>query len=183
MEKIFFSALGTLVDPPLAPTVPSASAPPSDRWHGGLRVSLGECEAWKPPKVGGCGWTRCPQNLVLSHVAQDTARSWFWGNLNKLRTFWAIFSHFWSVLRTYRGVRGQQGALCHEEIKAHVECTNCFGSFVRFEWVSGPFWAEEGCFGAQNAQFWEGTSRLGAPALGRHRWVFHSKLGFGKGTT
>ena len=36
--------------------------------------------------------------------------------------------------------------------------------FVRcFEWVSLPFWAKRGCFGAQNAQFWECTSRLAPP--------------------
>ena len=33
----------------------------------------------------------------------------------------------------------------------------------------GWFGPKKGCFGAQNAQFWEGTSRLGAPAPGRHR--------------
>ena len=49
-----------------------------------------------------------------------------------------------------------------------------FSSFDRFDWVLGLFWAKNGYFGAQNAQFWEGTSRLGA---------FGPKLGFGKGTT
>ena len=70
------------MDPPLAPTVRGPGcppAPPSDNWYGGLGVSLGDSEAWKPQKVGGCGWTRCPRNSVLSHVAQDTARAWFRG--------------------------------------------------------------------------------------------------------
>ena len=44
----------------------------------------------------------------------------------------------------------------------HVECSNCFPSFGRFEWVSGLFGAKKGSFGEQNAQFWEGTTRLGA---------------------
>ena len=51
LEKIIFFALGTLVDPPLAITVRGLAGPPaapSDRWYGGLRVSLGESEAWKP---------------------------------------------------------------------------------------------------------------------------------------
>ena len=43
-----------------------------------------------------------------------------------------------------------------------MECSNPFPSFGRFEWVPGLFWAKKGCFGAKNAQFWEGTSRLGA---------------------
>ena len=60
---MIFFAPGTLVDPPLAPTVRGLAGPPaapSDHWYGGLRVSLGDFEAWKPQKVGGCGWTRCP---------------------------------------------------------------------------------------------------------------------------
>ena len=69
------------VDPPLASTVRGLCYPPatrSDHWYGGVGVLLGDSEAWKPQKVGGCGWNRCPHNMVLSHVAQDTARSWFW---------------------------------------------------------------------------------------------------------
>ena len=48
-------------------------------------------------------------------------------------------------------------------------CRNGLPLFGRFDWVLGTFWAKKGCFGAQNAQFWEGTSRLGAPTAGRHR--------------
>ena len=51
LEKIIFFAPGTLVDPPLAPTVSGLAGPPaspSDQWYGGLRVSLGDSEAWKP---------------------------------------------------------------------------------------------------------------------------------------
>ena len=33
-----------------------------------------------------------------------------------------------------------------------MECSNRLPSFGRFDWVSGPFWAKKGCFGAQNAQ-------------------------------
>ena len=51
LEKIIFFALGTLVDPPLAPTVRGLAGPPaapSDHWYGGLGVSLGDSEASKP---------------------------------------------------------------------------------------------------------------------------------------
>ena len=54
-------------------------------------------------------------------------------------------------------------------IEAHVKCRNRFPSFGRFDCVSVPFWAKKGYFGAPNAQFWEGTSQLGAPTPGRHR--------------
>ena len=60
-------------------------------------------------------------------------------------------------------------ALCHEEVKAHVKCSNRFPSFGGFEWVSRPYRAKKDCLQAENAQFWEGTSRLGATAPGRHR--------------
>ena len=48
-KKLFF-APGTLVDPPLAPTVRGLAGPPaapSDHRYGGLRVSLGHSEGWK----------------------------------------------------------------------------------------------------------------------------------------
>ena len=48
---MIFFALGTLVDPPLAPTVRGLAGPaaaPSDHWYRGLRVSLGDSEACKP---------------------------------------------------------------------------------------------------------------------------------------
>ena len=51
LEKMIFFAPGTLVDPPLAPTMRGLAGPPaapSDHWYGGLRVSLGNSEAWKP---------------------------------------------------------------------------------------------------------------------------------------
>ena len=52
LEKIFFFAPGTLVDPPLAPTrgrgLAGPPAAPSDHWYGGVHVSLGDSEAWKP---------------------------------------------------------------------------------------------------------------------------------------
>ena len=102
LEKIIFFAPGTLVDPPLAPTVRGLAGPPaapSDRWYGGLRVSLGDSEAWKPYKVGGCGWTRCPRNSFLSHVAQDTARSWFRG----AGAHCAVFGAFWRLFGPFLG--------------------------------------------------------------------------------
>ena len=59
---MIFFAPGTLVDLLLAPPVRGLGFPPaapSDDWYGGLGVSLGDSEAWKPQKVGGGGWTRC----------------------------------------------------------------------------------------------------------------------------
>ena len=97
LEKIIFFASGPLVDPLLAPTQRGPRyppAPPSDHLYGCLGVSLGDFEAWKPQKVGGCGWNRCPQNRILSHVAQNMARAWFRGvgaHCANFGAFWCLF--------------------------------------------------------------------------------------------
>ena len=112
LEKITFFAPGTLVDPPLAPTLRWLAGPPaapSDHWYGGLRVSLGDFEARKPQKEGGCGWTRCPRNSFLSHVAQDTARSWFRGagaHCAAFGAFWRLFGPFLTHIVELEGTKG-----------------------------------------------------------------------------
>ena len=109
---MIFFAPGTPVDPPLAPTVCGPGcppAPPSDHWYGGLGGSLGDCEAWKAQKVGGCGWTRCPRNRILSHVARDTARAWFWGvgaHCADFGAFWRLFGPFLGHIVDLKGTRG-----------------------------------------------------------------------------
>ena len=100
------------MDPPLAPTVRGLGcppAPPSDHWYGGLGVSLGDSEGWKPQKVGGCGWTRCPRNRILSHVAQDTARAWFRGvgaHCADFGAFWHLFGPFLGHIVELKGTGG-----------------------------------------------------------------------------
>ena len=112
LEKMIFFALGTLVDAPLAPTVRGPDYPPaapSDHWYGGLGGSLGDSEAWKPQKVGGCGWTRCPRNRILSHVAQDTACAWFRGvgaHCADFGAFWRLFGPFLGHIVEFNGTRG-----------------------------------------------------------------------------
>ena len=109
LEKMIFFAPGTLVDPPLAPTVRGPGCPPaapSDHWYGGLSGSLGDYEAWKPQKVGACGGTRCPPNLDLSHLTQDTPCAWFRGGGAHCAGFWGFLAPFWAVSRTYRGIEG-----------------------------------------------------------------------------
>ena len=109
LEKMIFFAPGTLVDPPLAPTVRGPGcppAPPSDHWYGGLGGSLGDSEAWKPQGVGACGWTRCPRNSDLSHVTQDTPSAWFRRVGAHCAGFWGFLAPFWAVSRTYRGIEG-----------------------------------------------------------------------------
>ena len=109
---MIFFAPGTLVDPPLAPAVRGPGcppAPPSDHWYGGLGVSLGDSEGWRPQKVGDCGWTRCPRNSDLSHVAQDTARAWFQGagaHCADFGAFWRLFGPFLGHIVELEGTRG-----------------------------------------------------------------------------
>ena len=49
--------------------------------------------------MGGCGWARCPRNSFLSHVAQDTARSWFRG----ASAHGAVFGAFWRLFGSFLG--------------------------------------------------------------------------------
>ena len=82
-------------------------AQPSDHWYGCLGVRLGDSEAWKPQKVGGCGWTRCHRNR--SHVAQDTARAWFRGvgaHSADFGAFWRLFGPFLGHIGELKGTRG-----------------------------------------------------------------------------
>ena len=100
------------MDPPLAPAERGPGcppAPPSDHWYGGLGVSLGDSEAWKPQNVGGGGWTRCPRNSGLSHVAQDTARAWFrdvGAHCTDFGAFWRLFGPFLRHIVELKGTRG-----------------------------------------------------------------------------
>ena len=105
LEKMIFFDPGTLVDPPVAPTVRGPGcppAPPSDHWYGGLSGSLGDSKGWKPQKVGGCGWTRCPRRfgfeprsprygpfLVLAVLDRNKAR---------LGHFWPFLGRFSDIL-------------------------------------------------------------------------------------
>ena len=56
--------------PPLWATSCSLLQPTGPRYPG-QRVGWGNFEVRKPPKVGGCGWIRCAQDHVWSHLAQD----------------------------------------------------------------------------------------------------------------
>ena len=61
--------------PPLWATSCRLPQPTGPR-YGGLGVSEGNFEGWKPLKVGSCGCIRCARNCVLSHVAQDMVLVW-----------------------------------------------------------------------------------------------------------
>ena len=123
-EKNHFFSPGDPSGPTVGPAVRGPGCPPavpSDHWYGCLGVCLGDSEGWKPRKVGGCGWTRCPRNRILSHVAQDTARAWLRGagaHCAHFGAFWRLFKPFlghivgrvsdisWAVSRTYRALEG-----------------------------------------------------------------------------
>ena len=157
LEKINFFATGTLVDPPLAPTVRGLGcppAPPSDHWYGGLSGSLGDSEAWKPQKVGACGWTRRPQNSFLSHVAQDTARSWFRGagaHCAVFGAFWRLFGPFLGHIVELKGTRE-----LFDTVKSSRTCSVLTVS-LRLG-VSPGFW---GCVGRKMAAFGPKLRRFG----------------------
>ena len=64
--------------------------------------------------MGGSGWTRCPRNSVLSHVPQDTARSWFRGagaHGAVFGAFWRLFGPFLGHIVELKGTRGLFGTV------------------------------------------------------------------------
>ena len=156
VEKIISFAPGTLVDPPLAPAVRGLGCPPavrSDNWSGCLGVSLSDSKGGKPPKVVGCG---CPQNRILSQVAEDTVRAWFWGvgvHCADFGAFWRLFGPFLGHFVELKGTRGLFDV---------VKSSRTFPFVWAFCPESVLLWAKSHCFWPKSAQIWEGTPRLGA---------------------
>ena len=157
LEKMILFAPGTLVDPPLAPTVRGLAGPPaapSDQWYGGLRVSLGDSEAWKAQKVGGGGWTRCPRNWFLSHVAQDTARSWFRGagaHCAAFGAFWRLFGPFLGHIVELEGTKGPLVTRKSSRTCSVAAVCLCLAVLNEFQ----------GCFGRKMAVFGPKLRRFG----------------------
>ena len=137
------------MDPPLAPAVRRLGcpvAPPSDHWYGGLGGSLGVSAAWKQQKVGVCGWTRCPRNSDLSHVAQDAACSWFravGAHGADFGAFWRLFGPFLGHIVELKGTRE-----LFDTVKSSRTCSVATVS-LRLAVLTG-FW---GCFGRKMAVF------------------------------
>ena len=105
---------------------------------------LGNHKNW-----GVAGWTRCPQNQILSHVAQDTARAWFAGvgaHCAGFRAFWRLFGPFLGHIVDLKGTRGLVDA-----VKSSLKCsvaTNSLRLGVSPR-VWGLFWTKKWLFLAQ----------------------------------
>ena len=157
------------MDPPLAPAVRWPGCPPvaqSDHWYRGLGVSLGDSEAWKPQKVGGCGWTRCPRNRMLSHVAQDTARAWFRG----VGAHCAVFGAFWRLFGPFLGhiveLKGSIGLF--DTVKSSRTCSVTTVSLHLgvLPGFGGHFGRKKAVFGPKLRGFGRAPSDLAAPPRG-----------------
>ena len=152
------------MDPPLAPAVHGPGcppAPPSDHWYGGLGGSFGDLEAWKPQKVGGCGWTRCPRNSDLSHVAQDTARAWFTGvcaHFPDFGAFWRLFGPFLGHIVELKGTRGFFGTVKSSRTWAVATVSLRLGGSPG---LGGPFRRKMALFGVKLRRF--GRARPDSP--------------------
>ena len=169
--KNFFRP-GTLVDPSLAPAVRGPGCPPavpSEHWYGCLGVRLGDSEGCKPQKVGGCGWTRCPWNRILKHIAQDTARAWFRGLVKMAQifgAFWRLFGLFLGHIVELGGTRGLFDTVKSSRTWPLATVSLRLGISP---WFGAYFGRKNGCFWPKSAQIWKGTSQLRATAPGRHR--------------
>ena len=157
------------MDPPLAPAVRGLGcppAPPSDHWYRGLGGSLGDSEAWKPQKVMGCGWTRCPRNSVLSHVAQGTARSWFRG----VSAHCADFGAFWRLFGLFLGHIGELGGnkellVTVKSSRTWIVATVCFRLAVSTGFRGG-FGPKKAVLGHEMRSFGRAPPDLAPPPRG-----------------
>ena len=104
--------------------------------------------------MGGCGWTRCPRNLFLSHVAQDTARSWFRGAGAHGAFFGAFWHLFGPVLGHIVELEGTKGPLV---TRKSSRTWNVAAVCLRLA-VLNPY---QGCFGRKMAVFGPKLRRFG----------------------
>ena len=74
--------------------------------------------------------------------------------LRSARCFYKCGSRCGMIVTVY----GRARCVISIPLPAALSNCTCLPSFGHFEWGSHPFLAKKGCFGAQNAQFWEGTS-------------------------
>ena len=127
---------------------------------------MGDSEAWKPPKVGGCGWTRCPRNSVLSHVAQDTACAWFRGvgvHCVDFGAFWRLFGPFLGHIVELKGTRGLFDTVKSCRTWGVATVSLHLGVIAR---VLGAIWGETWLFLAQNCAVLGGHLRTWHPRPG-----------------
>ena len=169
LEKTIFFAPVTLVDPPLAPAVRRLGcpqAPPSDHLYRGLGGSLGDSEGWKPQKVGGCGWTRCPRNSDLSHVAQDTVRSWFRGAGAHCAVFGAFRRLFGPFLGHVVDLRGNKELLVTVKSSRTWNVAAVYLRLAVMTGFRGRFGPKKGVLGHKMRSFGRATPDLGPPPRG-----------------
>ena len=167
LEKIILLAPGTHRWPP-----PCGVGWPALRLHQvtpgtGVYVSRwASLRGENHQKWGVAGWTRCPRNSFLSHVAQDTARSWFRG----AGAHCAVFGAFWRLFGPFLGhiveLEGTKGPLVTRKVKLHVKCSSRLPSFGCFEPLLGLFWAKNGCFWPKTAQILGGLLPTWRPRPG-----------------
>ena len=63
-------------------------------------------------------------------------------------------------------LEGNKGLLVIGQSEAHVECSNRFPSFGRFDWVSGPFGAKKAVLGHKMRRFGRAPPDLAPPPRG-----------------
>ena len=93
--------------------------------------------------MGGCGWTRCPRNRILSHVAQDMARAWFRGvgaHCAHFGAFWRLLGPFLGHIVELKGPRGLFDTLKSSRTCSVATVSLCFGVLPGFEAYFGRKW-------------------------------------------
>ena len=127
---------------------------------------MGDFAAWKPQKVGGCGWTRCPPNRILSLVAQDTAPAWVRGvgaHYADLRAFWRHFEPFFGRIVELKGAKGLFDTVRSSRTWCVATVSLRLGVLAGF---GGYFWRKRAVFGPKLHIFGTAPPNLAPPPRG-----------------
>ena len=117
--------------------------------------------------MGNCGWTRCPRNSDLSHVAQDTACSWFWGFLTHAVYIQAIFSHFLGRSRdTIAELEGNKRLFAVRKARHTWPALTIFLRWSVLPGFQGPFGPKKAVLGHKMGTFRKSPPHLVPPSRG-----------------
>ena len=136
----------------------------------GVQVSVWAFEGWKPQQVWGLR-----RNWILSHTAQDTSKSWFWGCCAAPGPNPAFWGHFWAILK----------ALCVIVVEFESETPfigtrkasrfGCITTVSDGVAILAQTWAHFAKM-AELGQFCKVDPQLAAGPLGRHWCCFQLKF-------
>ena len=103
--------------------------PPNGHWYRGLGVRSGDFEGWTPQKVGGCGWSRRPQNRIFEPHSPRYSLFLVWGCLRTKNGRHRPL-HLLPGIELFMDSRVRSGSAWCKAPMSHVQCTTCLVSYT-----------------------------------------------------